>query len=101
MGQARALKLRYTPRALAELDDILAYIRERSPHGAQNVQQRIQTIERLILQHPGVGHLTSRPPLRRMAVSPYPYLVFYVATDEEVIVIGLRHGARDPSTMPG
>jgi len=34
------LNLRYTPKALAELADILAYIAERSPQGARNVQAR-------------------------------------------------------------
>jgi toxin ParE1/3/4 len=38
------LKLRYTPKALAELADILAYIAERSPQGARNVQARILAI---------------------------------------------------------
>ena len=32
-----------------------------------------------------------------MTTTPYPYLVFYEATDTEVIVHAIRHGARDPS----
>ena len=38
--------------------------------------------------------------MRRIAVTPYPYLIFYEPTDDEVIVVGVRHGARDPSSMP-
>jgi plasmid stabilization system protein ParE len=34
-------------------------------------------------------------------VVPYPYLVFYEVTDEEIIVHAVRHGARDPGSMPG
>jgi len=33
-----------------------------------------------------------------MVVSPFPYLIFYEATENEIIV---RHAARDPSGMPG
>jgi toxin ParE1/3/4 len=46
------LNLRYTPKALAELADILAYIAERSPQGARNVQARIQAITSLLVQYP-------------------------------------------------
>jgi toxin ParE1/3/4 len=36
-----------------------------------------------------------------MTVTPYPYLVFYEATDAEIIIHAVRHAARDPSGMPG
>jgi plasmid stabilization system protein ParE len=94
------LKLRYTPTALAELDEILTYLAKRSPQGARNVQRRIQTVVGLIAEHPGLGRRTSRPNLRRMVALPYPYLVFYEVTEEDVVVIAVRHGARDPSLMP-
>jgi toxin ParE1/3/4 len=32
-----------------------------------------------------------------MTTIPYPYLIFYEATDAEIIVHVVRHGARDPS----
>jgi plasmid stabilization system protein ParE len=51
------LNLRYTPTALAELDDILGYIAERSPQGARSVQARIQAITILLQQHPLSGQL--------------------------------------------
>ena len=44
--------------------------------------------------------MTTKRGLRRLAIVPYPYLVFYNVTDEEVIIIGMRHAARNPSTMP-
>jgi toxin ParE1/3/4 len=36
--------------------------------------------------------------LRRMIVSPYPYLIFYEATADEIVIHGVRHAARRPST---
>ena len=90
------MNLRYTPKALAELAEILAYITERSPRGAPKVQARIQAITALLVQYPHSGQLTSESGLRRIVTPPYPYLIFYEATAEEVVIIGVRHAAREP-----
>ena len=48
MGQIRALKVRYTKRALGQMTAILAYIGERSPKGAQSVRAGLKAaIDRL------------------------------------------------------
>jgi plasmid stabilization system protein ParE len=94
------VKLRYTRRAAAELDKVLADIDERSPQGARSVKARIQEMIVLLLQHPQAGHLTSKSLLRRMVVYPHPYLIFYRATETEIIIHAVRHSARRPSSMP-
>jgi plasmid stabilization system protein ParE len=83
------------------LEEVLTYIAGRSPQGARRVHARIQVITHLLLQHPYSGRRTSNPRLRRIAATPYPYLIFYEPTDDEIIVIAVRHGARDPASMPG
>jgi toxin ParE1/3/4 len=90
------VKLRYTLPALDDLKAILDYIDRQSPQGAA----RIQAIVDLLLLHPLVGTRTDDPATRRMATPPYPYLVFYEATDDELIIHAVRHAARDPSSMP-
>jgi toxin ParE1/3/4 len=32
-----------------------------------------------------------------MTTTPYRYLIFYEATNAEIIIHAVRHGARDPS----
>jgi toxin ParE1/3/4 len=44
---------------------------------------------------------TDDPAIRRLTTTPYPYLIFYEVTETEIIVHAIRHGARDPSGMPG
>ena len=95
------MKLRYTLPALADLASILDYIAAHSPQGARRVQARIQVLADLLLQHPHIGHRTNDPAIRRLTVTPYPYLMFYEATDTEIIIHAVRHAARDPSSMPG
>ncbi len=31
-----------------------------------------------------------------MIATPYPYLIFYEAADDEIIIHGIRHAARRP-----
>jgi toxin ParE1/3/4 len=90
------LRLRYTPRAAQELADVLDYIAEHSPQGARHVQARIKAVVDLLMRHPKAGARTSHPRLRRLVVNPYPYLVFYEVTADEIIVHGVRHAARGP-----
>ena len=93
------MKLRYTLRAAAELNEVLAYIEDRSAPGARHVRARIQAIINLLLRHPHAGQLTSNGRLRRMVVSPYPYLIFYEVTEDHIVIHGVRHAARRPSTL--
>ena len=95
------MRLRYTLPGLADLSAILDYIAAHSPQGARRVQARIQSLTDLLLRYPGIGTRTNDPAIRRMTVTPYPYLVFYEATETELIVHAVRHAARDPSGMPG
>ena len=94
------MRLRYTLPALADLSSILEYIAAHSPHGAKRVQARIQAIIDLLLNQPLIGARTDDPVIRRLTTLPYPYLIFYEVTETEVIIHGVRHGARDPSGMP-
>jgi addiction module RelE/StbE family toxin len=95
------MRLRYTSPALADLDSILTYISTMSPQGATRLQRRIQDAIELLVDFPRIGSPTQDPAIRRIVVRPYPYLIFYEATGEEIIIHAVRHASRNPSTMPG
>jgi toxin ParE1/3/4 len=101
LGEARIVKLRFTPQALTELAEILDYLAERSPQGTRRVQERIQTITTLLVRHPYAGQVTSKPRARRISVAPYPFVIFYEVTDEEIIIVAVRHTSRDPASNLG
>jgi toxin ParE1/3/4 len=69
--------------------------------GATRVQKRIRDIINLLLAYPDIGIRTVDPAIRRLTTPPYPYCVFYEATETEIIVHAVRHAACDPSAMPG
>jgi toxin ParE1/3/4 len=91
------MRLRYTLPALADLASILDYIANRSPQGAARIHTRIRAVTDLLLRYPLAGVVTDDPAIRRMTTTPYPYLILYEATDAEIIIHAVRHGARDPS----
>jgi toxin ParE1/3/4 len=93
------MRLRYTLPALADLTSILDYIAPRSPQGATRIHGRIRAVTDLILRYPLAGATTDDPIIRRIATTPYPYLIFYETTDAEIIIHAVRHGARDPSDI--
>lgn len=94
------MRLRYTLPALADLESILDYVVDRSPQGASRIHARIRAVTDLLLRYPQAGAMTEDPTIRRVTTTPYPYLVFYEATDAEIIIHAVRHGARDPSDNP-
>ena len=91
------MRLRYTLPALTDLASILEYIADRSLQGAAHIRTRIRAVTDLLLRYPLAGAVTDDPTIRRVTTTPYPYLIFYEATDAEIIVHAVRHGARDPS----
>ncbi len=95
------MRLRYTLPALADLASILDYVIDRSPQGAARIHARIRAVTDLLLKYPLAGAVTDDPTIRRMPTTPYPYLIFYEATEAEIIIHAVRHGARDPSDNPG
>jgi toxin ParE1/3/4 len=93
------MKLRYSPSALADLESILAYIAERSPQGADKVHFRVRAVMDLLSQHPLMGARTEDPKIRRLILSPYPYLILYEPAEDEIIIRAVRHAARKPSRL--
>jgi toxin ParE1/3/4 len=95
------VKLRVTRRAATQIEKALDYIEAESPQGANRMRERIQTLFLLLAHHPYAGQATDLPGVRRLVVSPYPYLIFYRVTDNEVIVQRMRHTSRRSRATSG
>jgi toxin ParE1/3/4 len=96
LGEVRFVKVRYTRRALSQLEKILRHIRGESPAGAQSVELRLRAVVNLLESHPFLGRQMQEAGVRRIVVDPYPYLIFYRATQTEVVILRIRHAARRP-----
>jgi len=88
------------PEALADLDDIRAYIAERSPAAADRVILEIFDHIRALTAFPHQGYrrpnLTSRP-LRFTRVRDY--MIAYAPDKKPLRVLAVFHGRRSPRVM--
>jgi toxin ParE1/3/4 len=86
------MRVRYERGALADLDEIFAYIAADNPGAASRLVARIEWVATRIGALPYMGDATRRPGFRQLPVGQY--LVVYEVTNEAVIIHYVRHGAR-------
>jgi toxin ParE1/3/4 len=86
------MKLRYERGALADLDEIFAYIAADNPQAAARLVARFEEVAARIAATPFTGEATRKRGFRRFPVGNY-LIVYEVGTDE-VIIHYVRHGAR-------
>jgi toxin ParE1/3/4 len=91
------MRITFDPRAIDDLDNIFAWIATDSPRAAYDMIVRIE--ERIsLLAVPGLAHM-GRPGLvgRTRELVAKPYIVVYKVAeeDEEIVVLGIVHGAQD------
>lgn len=88
------MKLRFTARSLIQIKSILSFIGHESPQGAANVAARLDTVFSLLQGQPHVGRRTNRHEIRRLALTPYPYVIFYRVRGAEVVILRVVHASR-------
>jgi plasmid stabilization system protein ParE len=88
------MKLRYSPRARADIADIHDHIAQHNPRAATAVARKIRSTCRLLGRYPGIGRGTDIPGVRMLPVSRYPYLVYHSIGGDELTIVHVRHGAR-------
>jgi plasmid stabilization system protein ParE len=94
------LRIRFSTAALRQIDKALAYIAERSPAGATKIEARLSTILMLLRLQPQAGLKTRLPRIRRIFLTPYPYLLDYDLGDDEIVILRFRHTSRSPASIP-
>jgi toxin ParE1/3/4 len=62
------MRVRYSLRALAQLEDIHRYIAQHNPRAARNVIARIEELCERLGEFPGMGHISDQPDVRVLPV---------------------------------
>lgn len=101
MGHARreacpalVVQVVWTRGAASELRTIRAYVAQFSPLAAQRLAGRLVSAARSLEASPDRGRLISRG-RRELTIIP-PYLIRYAHVAERVVILEIRHGAREP-----
>jgi len=92
------MKVRYTPRAQADLDTVYAYLDQRAPVAAIAVKQLIERRIESLAAFPFVAPATDHPAIRELTVVRYPFKIYYRVAGDEVHILHIRHTSRRPWT---
>lgn len=84
------MRVRYSPRARNDLDQIHSYLNERSPVAATAVLKRIRDRIQQLADLPFMGPQTELPEIRGLSVGRYPYKAYYHVMNDEVLVVHVR-----------
>ena len=96
------MRVRYTPRARADLETIFSYLDSRNPVAAQSVKREIERSAAALALLPYLGVLIDRSPeFRSLCAGRYPYRLFYRIRNNEVWIVHIRHASRRPWSGEG
>lgn len=84
------LPIRWNARALDKLDELIAYIAERSPSAAEELQDRIEAAVLPASEHPYMFRAGRVPSTREIIAHPN-YIVVYRVLSDRIQVLSVLH----------
>ena len=82
------LGVRFSPSAIADLQSIRTYLKERSPKGAERVRRAIETTIDHCAEYPRTGNRTNLPGVFRIPLHRYRFTIFYrLSPDKEQLEV--------------
>lgn len=90
------MKIRYSPQARNDLQEIFYYLNERSPSGAGNVMRAIYAGIQFLAENPMASQETDLQEIRVKVVRRYNFKIFYRLDQDTIDLIHIRHAARGP-----
>ncbi|ABD87093.1 type II toxin-antitoxin system RelE/ParE family toxin [Rhodopseudomonas palustris] len=91
------MKLVFDDEALADIEDIFAWIARDSPIIAKSVVDRLFSSTELLISFPSMGHAGGAPGTLEWVVPRLPYIVVYEIdrAQDAIIVTAVLHAAQD------
>jgi plasmid stabilization system protein ParE len=90
------MRLRFTPRAIANLIDIADYLHARNPSAAKRVRAAIYDSLQILILCPQIGRRQKAEGVRKLVIRRYAYLVYYTIDEaaNEIIILSVKHPAQ-------
>lgn len=89
------MKLVWTRRALAEIDDFFAFVARSNPAAAAQLVARIEQAAAALIAHPQIGRPGRSDESRELIVSGTPYILPYRVRDGRIEILAAFHASRD------
>jgi plasmid stabilization system protein ParE len=91
------MKLRFTQRSVENIADAAEYIRARNPAAAESVRAAVYEALQTLILFPAVGRQQDTEGVRKIVTKRYSYLIYYTidATAEEIVILSVKHPARE------
>ena len=86
------MKLRWTPRAVADLEEISDYLIAVSPQAWEHLLLRVERLTEAILDFPLMGKAGLVPGTREFVLSGTPYILVFELKDDSVVILSVRDG---------
>ncbi len=90
------MKLRFTPDAVRDLEDLKAWLVPRSRSGHRKVVGAIQASLRHIQAYPQSGRVTEHPRIREAVEVRYGFIIPYTTREDAIWVLRVYHARRHP-----
>ena len=89
------MRIRWTPAAAADLQNISDYLKEHHPHYRQPTMRKLYDTIRALKQWPRRGRPGREEGTREILFQPLPYVAVYRVREATVEVVRIYHGAQD------
>ncbi len=90
------MNVRYTKRALGDLNTIADYISEHNRKAALDTEQAISRTADNLADFPMLGIELKELKVRKILVPKSEYAIYYRVDFDEVWIVHIRHGRRKP-----
>lgn len=87
------LRIVWTDEAVAHLEAIVTYIEAFNPAAARRLGERLIELADSLAEFPNRGRDAGEG--RREMTTIWPYILRYRVEEERVVILRIRHGARD------
>lgn len=89
------MRIRWTPAAAADLEQINEYLRVHHPHYRDATMRKLYGAAQSLRECPNRGRQGSEPGTRELVFPPMPYVLVYRVSEGTIEVLRIFHGAQD------
>jgi plasmid stabilization system protein ParE len=87
------MRVKWTRKALVNLDDAIEYIAGDNPTASRNVARKIWDNSQMLAFQPGIGRPGRVSGTRELVISGLPYILPYIQKGDTIYILRLIHSS--------